>query len=64
MSDRLILFYKNENEPDESKWAKQIRKIFKYLALMEKNKYLPPKYSDSIKTLSNFLKDHLVRKLL
>ena len=42
------------------KWAKQLRKLFKYMLLMEKTKYLAPKYSDHLEVLSNFIKEHLV----
>ena len=60
MSSRLISFYKGESINEEVKWAKQIRKLFKYMALMDKSKYLEPKFSESLESLSSFLKKHLV----
>eukprot|EP00347_Sterkiella_histriomuscorum_P022805 403337088 len=59
LTTRLISFYKGESISEEVKWAKQIRKLYKYLALMDKTKYLEPKFSETLEPFSSFLKKHL-----
>jgi hypothetical protein len=49
---------------EKGKWSKQVRKIAKYMALMEQNKFLPPKYSQCLQPLMSFLKADLVIKNL
>ena len=50
--------YKADLMFDELKWVKSIRKLSKYMMLMDKNKYLDPKFSDAINPLAEFLKDY------
>ena len=63
MSTRMIKFFKTSKEEDDSKWARQITKLHKYLSTMDKSKYLIPKYSETLEPLINFLKDNIVMNL-
>lgn len=40
LCSRVVQFYKNEPCLEEIKWCKQMRKVQKYLTVMDKNKYL------------------------
>jgi len=41
------------------KFYKHIRKIYKYLASLDKQKYTHPKFSSSLEPLSRFIKDNV-----
>lgn len=56
--------YKTDLMFDELKWVKSIRKLSKYMMLMDKNKYLDPKFSDAINPLAEFLKEYFNNQLL
>jgi len=54
--ERIFQVYREEECPDELRWVKQIRKSYKALLYMERQKYLEPKFSEGIKELQGFLK--------
>lgn len=57
MSEKLIFFFAlKENGEDHNKFFKHIRKIQKYLANMDKQKFLAPKFSESLEPLANHIK--------
>ena len=59
MGEKLIFFFAlhgNEIGEDHSKFFKHIRKIHKYLANMDRQKYIAPKFSESLEPLSNHIK--------
>lgn len=60
MSHRLLRFFKNDALVDDLRWAKQMRKISKCLTTLDRNKYLIPKYSETIEPLAAYLIDHYV----
>jgi hypothetical protein len=46
---------------NEGTWFKQISKLYKGLRLMEKNKYIDPKYSTILRDLVYFFSDQYVK---
>ena len=58
MSDRIIGFIKSDPFDDES-WYLHLRKIFKYMEILESKKYLPPKFSAGFTKLMSNYKKHL-----
>jgi len=59
MATRLIAYLKGI-QTDELRWARQLRKLIKYSYAMDKNKFLPPKFSESFLPLAQVLKEHYV----
>ncbi|CAI2370205.1 unnamed protein product [Moneuplotes crassus] len=58
ISDRLIAFVRADPFDEES-WYSHLRKIYKYMEVMERQKYLDPKFSHGIKKLIKVYKNHL-----
>ena len=59
MGEKLIFFltlHGKELGEDHTKFFKHFRKIHKYLANMDRQKYLAPKFSESMEALSNHIK--------
>ncbi|CDW77450.1 UNKNOWN [Stylonychia lemnae] len=61
MQTRLIKFFKGEQLVDDARWAKQMKKIHKCLVVMDKSKYLIPKYSETIDGLATYLHINFVQ---
>ena len=49
------LKYRISDDFDEGKWKQAFEKLYKNLYLMEKNKYLAPKFSQSLGELADCL---------
>ncbi|CAI2367822.1 unnamed protein product [Moneuplotes crassus] len=58
VSDRLIAFVRGDGFEEES-WYFHLRKIFKYMEVMERQKYLDPKFSNGLRKLIKVYKKHL-----
>ena len=56
LADRIVAFLRGRGYEDEQ-WQRFIRKIHRVLILMEKTKYLEPKYSFALDELVELLKD-------
>jgi len=59
MGEKLIFFFTlhgHELGEDHTKFFKHFRKIQKYLCNMDRQKYLAPKFSESMEALSNHIK--------
>ena len=48
----------NQFGQEDYKFFKHIRKIHKYLAQLDKHKYLDPKFGDAFNPLSKYIKDN------
>lgn len=58
LSDRVIAFIRADPF-DEENWYYHLRKIFKYMQILETNKYLPPKFSSGISKLMSHYKKYI-----
>ena len=56
LADRIVAFVRGRVYEDEA-WQRYIRKIHRVLLLMEKTKYLEPKYSFALDDLVDLLKE-------
>ena len=45
---------------DEREWAKKIKKIYRFMSLMDQQKHLPPKFSHAIDGLYVYLSEKFV----
>ena len=50
LSDRIIAFSR-QDQFDEETWFKHLSKIFKYMNILEMNKHIQPKFSQSFAKL-------------
>ena len=67
MARRLYFFYRpDEMCPDEVRWVKQLRKCFKVLKLVDKQRAKEPKFSQipGLTQLSDYLQAIFVRAFL
>lgn len=58
LSDRIISLLRSDPFDEES-WYYHLRKIYKYMGILETKKYLPPKFSSGLDKLMNSYKHHL-----
>ena len=58
MSDRIISLLRSDPFDEES-WYYHLRKICKYMEILEAKKYLPPKFSTGLNKLMSHYKRHL-----
>ena len=58
LSDRLIAFIRSDPF-DEEAWYYDLRKIYKYMEILEGKKYLPPKFSVGISKLMKHYKKYI-----
>lgn len=58
ISDRLIAFIRSDPF-DEEAWYFHLRKIYKYMEILESKKYLPPKFSSGLNKLIKHYKKHI-----
>jgi hypothetical protein len=42
---------------DERDWARKIKKIYKFMSVMDQQKHLPPKFSQAIDGLYGYLSE-------
>ena len=62
LCERIMQFYRGEDAPvNEMKFVKHIRKIVKYMAVLDRSKFMAPRLSETLMPLSAFLKDNFVR---
>jgi hypothetical protein len=58
LSDRLIAFIRSDPF-DEEAWYYHLRKIYKYMEILEAKKYLPPKFSSGVSKLIKHYKKYM-----
>lgn len=58
LSDRIIALLRADAFDEES-WYHHLRKIFKYMEILETKKYLPPKFSTGIGKLMTHYKRYM-----
>ena len=63
LSARIFQVYRCNLTFDEIKWAKQLRKVSNYMILMDRNKWLEPKFSEALSPLAMFLKEVFTNEL-
>ena len=53
LSDRIIAFSRKD-EFDEGTWFRHLNKIYKYMNILEMNKHLDPKFTQSFEKLISY----------
>ena len=61
MGDRIISLFQltnNQFTQDDYKFFKHIRKIHKFLAQLDRQKYISPKFGDAFNPISKYIKEN------